>query len=134
MTEDAAIRIDLILCRVCALYPHYGALPPSSTLELVPQEPRNSYHRSGLGLLQRDRSTACLPYRITLHPILGSPVSSRHRPPSWPTTCSQMGNIVPNGDSTLSQTGTARNNKTGFQGYRRLPGQGNRARIASPLW
>src|SRR4051812_4120434 len=68
----------LTLCRGCALYPHYGALPPSNTLELVPQEPRNSYHRSGLGLLQRDRSTACLPYRITRHPILGSPVSSRH--------------------------------------------------------
>src|SRR3954465_11174877 len=53
------------LCIVCALYPHYGALPPSSTLELVPQEPRNSYHRSGLGLIQRDRSTTGLPYRIT---------------------------------------------------------------------
>src|SRR3954468_23012740 len=71
----------LTLCRFCALYPCYGVLPPSITLELVPQEPRNSYHRSGLGL---SNETILMHASLTVSPAcfashaLGSPVSSRH--------------------------------------------------------
>src|SRR3954471_17190144 len=89
------------LCRVCALYPHYEVLPPSSTLELVPQESRNSYHRSGLGLLQRDRSTACLPYRITRHTSQDMSWVAPC-PPDTRTIAWQMATVV----KKWSQTGT----------------------------
>src|SRR3954469_1013395 len=98
------------LCRGFALYPRYGVLPPSSTLELVPREPRNSYHRSGLGLLQRDRSTACLPYRITRHASQAMP---------WVASCPPDTNAIA-WQTNLSQTGTDPYKKPGFQDYRRL--------------
>jgi len=90
------------LCRVCALYPHYGVLPPSSTSELVPQEPRNSSYRSGLGLLQRDRSTECLPYRITRHASQVMPWVAQCPPDTpaiaWQLTIAWSNNFVPRRD------------------------------------
>src|SRR3954471_741829 len=118
------------LCRVCALYPHYGALPPSSTLELVPQEPRNSYHRSGLGLLQRDRPTACLPYRITRHTSQVMPWVALCPPDTpaiaWQLTIAWSINFVLIGDGP--------NNITGSQDYCRLPDQGSRTHVSSSPW
>jgi len=111
------------LCRVCARYPHYGVLPPSSTSKLFPQEPWNLYRRSGLGLLQRDRSTACPSYPITNIPSWVAQCPPDIPAIAWQPTIawSKTSTVV----AKLSQTGTGPISTTGSQDYRRLPSQGN---------
>src|SRR3954464_9324526 len=99
----------LILYRVCALYPHYGALPPSSTLELVPQEPRNSYHRSGLGL----SNETVLPHAsLTVSPGITMP-SVAPCTPDTPAIAWKTATVV----AKRSQTGTGLYQQSGFRDY-----------------
>src|SRR3954469_3831185 len=111
MTEDAAIRID---CD-SAEFVHFHHTWSSS----FAQNPRNPSHRI-LGTspvsseldFSNETDISCV--SLTASPTcfashaLGSPVSSRH--------CHRMA-------QNLSQTGAGSQNKTSYQGYRRLPGQ-----------
>jgi hypothetical protein len=112
-TVDAAIRIDLTLCRGCALYPHYGALTSWS-------------HSGGPALLQRNLSDPWLFHHTASNhtpswsQALGGLVSPWHLPPSWPNYCPKRGR--------------RQNNSTGLTGLSPSTWSGQHACITLPLW